>query len=67
VYQHGTIGAFIRQELEGNRFFTVSIEILSGNRGDEIRTARHGGFSSFIRCVYKAKRVNNNIVTLVYV
>ncbi|VDP07854.1 unnamed protein product, partial [Heligmosomoides polygyrus] len=24
-----------------------------------------GGFSSFIRCVYKAKRVNNNTVTLV--
>ncbi|EYC28954.1 hypothetical protein Y032_0007g3517 [Ancylostoma ceylanicum] len=40
VYQHGTIGTFIRQELEG-------------------------GFSSFIRCVYQAKRVNNNTVTLV--
>ncbi|XGW06100.1 hypothetical protein V3C99_016436 [Haemonchus contortus] len=40
VYQHGTIGTFLRQELEG-------------------------GFSSFIRCVYKAKRVNNNTVTLV--
>ncbi|VDM69290.1 unnamed protein product [Strongylus vulgaris] len=25
-----------------------------------------GGFSSFIRCVYQAKRVNNNTVTLVY-
>ncbi|ETN74900.1 hypothetical protein NECAME_12648 [Necator americanus] len=41
VYQHGTIGSFLRQELEG-------------------------GFSSFIRCVYQAKRVNNNTVTLVY-
>ncbi|VDL78835.1 unnamed protein product [Nippostrongylus brasiliensis] len=40
VYQHGTIGNFLRQELEG-------------------------GFSSFIRCVYQAKRVNNNTVTLV--
>ncbi|KAE9415866.1 hypothetical protein Angca_000592 [Angiostrongylus cantonensis] len=40
VYQHGTIGTFLRQELEG-------------------------GFSSFIRCVYQAKRVNNNTVTLV--
>ncbi|KAK6756759.1 hypothetical protein RB195_014905 [Necator americanus] len=42
VYQHGTIGTFLRQELEG-------------------------GFSSFIRCVYQAKRVNNNTVTLVLV
>ncbi|KAF1751268.1 hypothetical protein GCK72_017822 [Caenorhabditis remanei] len=40
VFQHGTIGKFIRMELEG-------------------------GFSSFVRCIYEAKRTNNNTVTLV--
>ncbi|PAV62922.1 hypothetical protein WR25_26755 [Diploscapter pachys] len=40
VNQHGTIGRFIRMELEG-------------------------GFSSFVRCIYEAKRTRNNTVTLV--
>ncbi|CAD6193378.1 unnamed protein product [Caenorhabditis auriculariae] len=40
VNQHGTIGRFLRMELEG-------------------------GFSSFVRCIYEAKRTNNNTVTLV--